>query len=323
MKINPLQADFNEKVNIATKLKIVLIEKLENLFSTNHVSLGVPMESRVKAWSSIANNIEQNSLSLKKIEDLNDFVGIRVILLFRPDIARVDQLLRSMLDIVSVEDTAHRLSENQFGYQSQHYIVKIPHRWLGIPSLRQLETLKAEIQIRTLAQHIWAAASHKLQYKNENSIPFPLRRSMHRLSALLELVDFEFERILDERSKCLSNEIVNFDPMEPLNVDIVQSIFAELLPPVNRLENENYADLLSDLTHFGVKTANELRELLITNMEAAILEADEQYNLRSYHDDIEEKEEFYDDFSYAYLVRLVLCEKFGQDEVMDWLISKN
>jgi ppGpp synthetase/RelA/SpoT-type nucleotidyltranferase len=29
--------------------------------------------------------------------------------------------------------------------------------------------LRAEVQVRTTAQHIWAAASHKLQYKHEES----------------------------------------------------------------------------------------------------------------------------------------------------------
>jgi hypothetical protein len=52
--------------------------------------------------------------------------------------------------------------------------------------------LKAEIQIRTVLQHAWAAISHKLQYKREDDVPAPLRRKLFRLSALFELADDEF-----------------------------------------------------------------------------------------------------------------------------------
>lgn len=56
--------------------------------------------------------------------------------------------------------------------------------------------LKAEVQVRTVTQHVWAAASHVLQYKQEASVPLPVRRSIYRVSALLETVDLEFERVL-------------------------------------------------------------------------------------------------------------------------------
>jgi ppGpp synthetase/RelA/SpoT-type nucleotidyltranferase len=58
-----------------------------------------------------------------------------------------------------------------------------------------------ELQLRTLAQHIWAVASHKLQYKREASVPVPIRRSINRVSALLEMVDLEFDRVLLEREQ--------------------------------------------------------------------------------------------------------------------------
>jgi putative GTP pyrophosphokinase len=55
-----------------------------------------------------------------------------------------------------------------------------------------LATLRAELQVRTVLQHAWAAVSHKLQYKREDDIPVQLRRKLFRLSALFELADDEF-----------------------------------------------------------------------------------------------------------------------------------
>lgn len=99
--------------------------------------------------------------------DLDDLIGIRVILLFHRDLERIDRILRDELDVLAAEDTGSRLSETQFGYQSQHYIVRIPESWQNTPSFSGLRSLTAEVQVRTVAQHIWAAASHKLQYEQE------------------------------------------------------------------------------------------------------------------------------------------------------------
>jgi hypothetical protein len=57
---------------------------------------------------------------------------------------------------------------------------------------------KAEIQVRTVLQHAWAAIDHKLRYKREREVPRELRRGLFRLSALLEVADKEFSRLRDQ-----------------------------------------------------------------------------------------------------------------------------
>jgi putative GTP pyrophosphokinase len=56
-------------------------------------------------------------------------------------------------------------------------------------------TLRAEIQLRSVLQHAWAAIDHKLRYKREQDAPRELKRALSRLSALLELGDKEFSDI--------------------------------------------------------------------------------------------------------------------------------
>ena len=106
--------------------------------------------------------IERKSLEVKDIKSLPDLIGIRSILLFRTDLERVEKLILETFNVLSSEDTAKRLGEAQFGYQSQHYVLRLPEPWLAIPSMADLGELQVDIQVRTLAQHIWAAASHKL-----------------------------------------------------------------------------------------------------------------------------------------------------------------
>ncbi len=147
------------------------------------------MEGRVKSLASIEEKIERKGLTLQSVTALDDLIGVRAILLFRKDLKIADKLISKTFHVLHKEDTATRLADDSFGYQSQHYVVQLPKSWSKIPSFSELGTIRVELQVRTLAQHIWAAASHKLQYKKENSVPPPLRRAISRVSALLETVD--------------------------------------------------------------------------------------------------------------------------------------
>lgn len=267
-----LQDQYNCVRERAARLKDALMHQLAHLLSTEAVTLAVPMEGRVKEWSSIEEKLTRKAIELKSVVDLDDLIGVRTILLFRHDVATVDKLLRTHLTILQSENTASRLNETQFGYQSQHYIANLPSSWLQLPSYGEFADLKVEIQLRTAAQHIWAAASHKLQYKQETSVPPPLRRSIHRVSALLETVDLEFDRLLDERRTYVEQDVKANKPNELLNVDIAERILSELLPPINKTEGENYSELLDDLLHFDITTASDLRKLLVKHKAAVELE---------------------------------------------------
>ncbi|GAI31201.1 unnamed protein product, partial [marine sediment metagenome] len=61
------------------------------------------------------------------------------------------KLVEKNLIIVEQEDTASRLDESQFGYQSYHYVIKLPKKWLSLTTFSDFSEYKAEIQIRTIA----------------------------------------------------------------------------------------------------------------------------------------------------------------------------
>jgi ppGpp synthetase/RelA/SpoT-type nucleotidyltranferase len=273
MSIEKLKSEYLSARGKAERLCESLMTQIETLVASNEIALAVPLESRVKTWDSIEEKISRKSLQLQEIADLDDLVGMRIILLFRRDIIAADKVIREHLKVLHAEDTSHRLSETQFGYQSQHYVVTLPESWLRLPSYSEFANLKVEIQLRTAAQHIWAASSHKLQYKSESSVPPTLRRSIHRVSALLETVDLEFERLLDERQLYVQMELPTTSTSEPLNVDILSRVLGELLPAKNRGTDESYADLLDDLLHFNVLTEKDLRALLKKHM-SAVAEAE-------------------------------------------------
>jgi len=261
-----LRATYQTTSVRAAQLCATIQTQLLQLFANEQVSLAIPIESRVKSWRSIEEKIERNAAEFATISDITDLAGLRVILLFRQHLEPVANILRENFDLISSEDASTRLTEAQFGYQSQHYIVRLKKEWLTVPTLADLGDLAAEVQVRTLAQHVWAAASHKLQYKQESSVPPPLRRTIHRVSALLETVDLELQRVFEERQAYVDRDVAELDPAEQLNVDLLAAILSETFPAENKKEFEDYAELLRDLFAFKIETASHLRQILERHM---------------------------------------------------------
>lgn len=173
------------RVNIKDVLDQILSEKKIPLFS---------IESRLKEEGSLANKTvrKQYEGSLDKIDDL---CGVRVICYYQEDIESICSVVEEEFDVLQKENKKDALNDNQFGYTSHHYVVSLKKEWLSHPGARGLEGLRAEIQIRTMLMHTWAAISHKLLYKRESDVPPQFKRQLNRLSALIELADEQFDAI--------------------------------------------------------------------------------------------------------------------------------
>jgi len=245
----------------AAKLAASLASELTQLVAQEHIPLAVPIEFRVKTWASIAEKMERKELEITSITDLQDLIGLRFILLYRRHIDSVHLILDKTLSILSREDTGQRLGEDQFGYQSVHYVVALRPEWLTVPSFAGCDDLHIEIQIRTLAQHMWAAVSHQLQYKTPGAVPQPVRRSINRVSAMLETVDLEFERVLAERENYIAHASRTPEDETELNADTLAQFLLSALPPENASPAEQIATLLPGLQRAEISTVRDLRLL--------------------------------------------------------------
>lgn len=272
--INALNVNYQEFLPKAERLRSSVVIELNELFLKDDVALGFPIESRVKTWDSISEKIDRKDVVLNSVVDLSDFIGVRVVLLFRKDLARVKDIISSNFELISSEDASDRLGDSEFGYQSHHYSIKVPESWLFVPTWAGLGGFTMELQVRTLAQHIWAAASHKLQYKQEKGVPPPIRRSINRVSALLETVDLELQRVLEEREsytdEMLSQSSSSADRDDSLNVDSLAVILGEIFPSKNKADSEDYSDLLLDMNSLGVFGSKQSREIFKRQYKAAM-----------------------------------------------------
>ena len=237
--------------------------QIEDLVRQEGISLGFPIQHRVKEWHSLQQKLSQNKLHIKKILDVQDLAGVRVIVLFQRDATRLGELLEKHFKLRRKYNTQERLSSDQFGYNAMHYIIEVPDEWRKVPTFAGLEGLKTEVQIRTVAQHLWAELSQNFQYKREDSVPQSIQRSIHRVSALLETVDLEFERLLQERDMYRKTANAPEAPEdESLNIDMLEKLLDKFFPETHKEENEDYDQLYLNLLMAGVTTRAGLVDLL-------------------------------------------------------------
>lgn len=254
-----LEPEYQALLPLAEVLRSSLTKEIATILERANIALAFPIQSRVKSWQSIAEKLQRVPLSIKRLTDLQDIVGLRIVLQFRRDVGRVCDLIADNVVIVNRYDTQKRLREDQFGYSSIHIVATLKDEWLAVPTFALLAGIHAEIQIRTTAQHIWASAAQVLQYKQEQSVPAELRRSIYRVSALLETIDLEFERLLTERD-AYRQQLLNQPelPTERLNVDLLEKTLDDVLPEGNKSVKEDYGRLLVDLMKAGVQTRDQL-----------------------------------------------------------------
>lgn len=133
-------------------------------------------------------------------ETLGDRVGVRVVVRYRQEIPRVVQAARDIFSCGDPEDTAQRLAEDRVGYLSTHMDVALKgtdRAAMAYPP----EQFRAELQVRTLAQHLWSEMSHDSTYKSGTVVEPDLKRRVNLLAGLIEVADREFSRLEEEFSR--------------------------------------------------------------------------------------------------------------------------
>ncbi len=147
------------------------------------------VESRVKAEKSLAGKLEIKGAKYKSLADITDILGLRVITFYLDDVDVVASVVERLFDVdwENTVDKRRLHALDSFGYQSLHYICRVP----DMP-------FRFEIQMRTLLQHAWSNMNHDTGYKSGVEIPREYIRNMSRLAGMLELADEQFSRIRSE-----------------------------------------------------------------------------------------------------------------------------
>lgn len=191
------KADFDDKLPKYRKLSENILDAVEGFLESEKVSF-LSITNRIKTFESFWEKIQRKGYK-QPSNQVEDVCGIRVIVFFPSDVKLVGDLIEREFDVIESIEKSADLDSDQFGYRSDHFIVKLRKEWLQAPNWRGLGELKAEIQVRTILMHSWADLSHKLAYKKSASVPKRFMRELYQLSALFELADEKFEDLRNKK----------------------------------------------------------------------------------------------------------------------------
>jgi ppGpp synthetase/RelA/SpoT-type nucleotidyltranferase len=173
-------------------------------------------------------------------ETLPDKVGARIVVRYRCELDLIETRIREIFNFKSVDDKGENLGSDKVGYQSIHVDCISLKGQNELSNRFPSSAFFAELQIRTLGQHLWADISHDTFYKNDelvNKLPPDLKRRVNLMAGLVEVADREFDRMYEEARPGVANEI--FGGLEKLyymlaskrpNIELSLAVINLILP---------------------------------------------------------------------------------------------
>jgi ppGpp synthetase/RelA/SpoT-type nucleotidyltranferase len=189
-------------------------------------------------------------------ETLPDKVGARVTIRYRADVGKVVEKIRTLFDSKEPDDKAKKLGTEGVGYLSVHLDSVRVHQNDDAAKDFPPETFWVELQVRTLAQHLWSEMSHDTVYKNEEMITRldpDVKRRVSLMAGQVEVADREFDRlnmdlaatptarllqVLEQHYYTLASQL----PNRELSVEVLDS----LMPVVPKEDIGAFANRLND-----------------------------------------------------------------------------
>jgi putative GTP pyrophosphokinase len=154
------------------------------------------VHSRVKSPESILKKATRKNVPLTVLdirEQISDIAGIRITCSFVADTYVIrDMLLRQDdITVIAVKDYIANPKPN--GYQSLHLIIEVP-----VFMSDRVESVRVEIQIRTVAMDFWASVEHKIYYKYDGEVPAALLDELKDAADAVTSLDMKMERLYGE-----------------------------------------------------------------------------------------------------------------------------
>lgn len=150
---------------------------------------------RVKSVDSIAKKLVRKGREVtieNALTTLNDLAGIRVVCSFQDDVYRMAKAIQKMPGFTVIKVKNYISRPKSSGYRSIHIIGEV---------LYEEETIRLEIQVRSVAMNYWAILDHQLCYKNEKKETEKLRKELRDCAIAIADIDKRFLKLRKEIEK--------------------------------------------------------------------------------------------------------------------------
>ena len=124
---------------------------------------------------------------LAAINDVYDGIGLRVVCPFAEDIYRFIKWLRLQAAFTIDIEKDYYSYPKPNGYRSYHLLIQMNNE----------DRLRAEIQVRTIANDFWATLEHQLKYKKNIENEKTIRKELKRCADEIASLDMSMQTIRD------------------------------------------------------------------------------------------------------------------------------
>jgi putative GTP pyrophosphokinase len=284
LKCQMIVDEYDERRPLFERIRELAEQMINKALKENHVEV-TAVEARIKKRDSLIGKLVRKGHKYHTLDDITDILGTRVITLFSDDVDRVASYMEKMFDVDWNESIDKRKMHqmDSFGYNSLHYICRIPKTLYNDPVHPELNNIRFEIQMRSTLQHAWAAMEHDIGYKSEIETPPEYMRMLGRLAGMLELADEEFSRIrisvaayrrkMESLIQAGELKEVSLDG-DTYNTYIAQQPFSKLtqrIADINQgeIQEMSFAPFFPLLKEAGMKTLQDVEDFIKENEDDA------------------------------------------------------
>ncbi len=180
--------EYREQLPVFEQMKTEVLRVLREALDRSGLVV-TAIEARIKTEESLRGKLALKGSKYATLSDITDILGARIITFYTDDVDRIAAMAEQLFEIDWNNSVDKRMLHqlDSFGYNSLHYICKLPGY-----------DFRFELQLRTTLQHAWASINHDTGYKTGVEIPREYLRRINRLAGILEMADDEFSRIRAE-----------------------------------------------------------------------------------------------------------------------------
>ena len=180
--------EYREQLPVFEKMQEEVLRVLREALDRSGLVV-TAIEARIKTEQSLSGKLALKGAKYASLSDITDILGARIVTFYTDDVDRIAAIVEQLFEIDWQNSVDKRMLHqlDSFGYNSVHYICKLPGY-----------DYRFELQLRTTLQHAWASINHDTGYKTGVEIPREYLRRINRLAGILEMADDEFSRIRAE-----------------------------------------------------------------------------------------------------------------------------
>lgn len=183
---------FINKYNLALEIveeKLTLIK--EEYIYNNQTNPIEHIKGRIKPLEKMISKLEEKgqALSLTNLENyITDIGAIKVVCSFLSDAKDFINIINNHPSFIVLDRQDYIENPKESGYASYHFVVAVP-----ININNKIDSVKIEIQVRTINMELWANLEHKLCYQKESTPE--TKKELKRIASALQIIDPEMDEI--------------------------------------------------------------------------------------------------------------------------------